>query len=85
MTSLKKEIREFFRRDISESIEFIGNTFLSGLNYYEPVEKNGEISYEYHEIINQEDVEYNYHFIQIDEVGNVIWANGEDNILEIID
>ena len=85
MTSLKKEIREFFRRDISESIEFIGNTFLSGLNYYEPVEKNGEISYEYHEIINQEDVEYNYHFIQIDEVGNVIWVNGEDNILEIID
>lgn len=70
--SIKNEIIEFFREDFSESPEFIGNSFLSRLNYYD-------------EVINYELLESEYYNVKLDTIGNIITINGVPVSLETID
>lgn len=83
--SLKNEIKEFFRRDFSDYPEHVGNAFLIRLNYYEPIMIDGETEYEYHEIINEENVVSDYYDMQLDEIGNIIYDGRADTILEVVD
>lgn len=82
---LKKEIKEFFKRDFTEYMYYVGNLFLTNLNYDEEIIKDGNIEYEFREFINYEDIIFNYSNIEIDKIGNIITADEEEVILEIVD